>query len=217
MLQICVNGGIKLGEHNLGRLTVKSHNCRANSISKTLYSIQLLDDVMTWKGVTGPFVRGIHRSPGESPTKGQYCGISCFLWCQLAQTLEQTVRLPLIWYTIIFMLRCLDAKWMHDRDLLFTCRKSMVGWNHILPALQQRNWSNPVQWRHNERDGVSYHRRLDCLLNRLFRHRSKKISKLSVTGLGERNSLWPVNPRTKGKYRGKCIHSMMSSWQPPQC
>ena len=34
----------------------------------------------------------------------------------------------------------------------------------------------PLQWCHNERDGVSNHRRLDCLLNRLFRRRSKKIS-----------------------------------------
>ena len=44
------------------------------------------------------------------------------------------------------------------------------------------------QWRHNERDGFSNRRRLDCLLNRLFRRRSKKISKLRVTGLWEGNS-----------------------------
>ena len=44
-----------------------------------------------------------------------------------------------------------------------------------------------LQWRHNERDGVSNHRRLYYLLNRLFRHRSKKPSKLRVTGLCERN------------------------------
>ena len=34
---------------------------------------------------------------------------------------------------------------------------------------------------------VSNHRRLDCLPNRLFRCRSKKISKLRVTGLCEGN------------------------------
>ena len=45
-----------------------------------------------------------------------------------------------------------------------------------------------LQWRHNECDGVSNHRRLDCLLNRLFRRRSKKTSKLRVTGLCEGNS-----------------------------
>ena len=48
--------------------------------------------------------------------------------------------------------------------------------------------TNSLQWRHNEPDGVSNHRRLDCLLNRLFRCRSKKTSKLRVTGLYEGNS-----------------------------
>ena len=46
-----------------------------------------------------------------------------------------------------------------------------------------------LQWRHNYRDGISNHLRLDCLLNRLFRRISKKTSKLRVTGLGEGNSL----------------------------
>ena len=44
------------------------------------------------------------------------------------------------------------------------------------------------QWRHNERDCVSNHRHFDCLLNRLFRRRSKKTSKLRVTGLCGGNS-----------------------------
>ena len=48
--------------------------------------------------------------------------------------------------------------------------------------------SYALQWRYNERHGVSHHRRLDCLLNRLFRRRSKKSSKLHVTDLCERNS-----------------------------
>ena len=42
--------------------------------------------------------------------------------------------------------------------------------------------------RHNERDVVSNHRRPDCLLNRLFRRRSKKISNRRVNGLCEENS-----------------------------
>ena len=46
----------------------------------------------------------------------------------------------------------------------------------------------PLQWRHNERDGTSNHRRRDCLLIRLFRHRSKITSKLRVTGLCAGNS-----------------------------
>ena len=38
-------------------------------------------------------------------------------------------------------------------------------------------------WRHNGRDGVSNHQPHDCLLTSLFRRRSKKTSKLRVTGL----------------------------------
>ena len=46
-----------------------------------------------------------------------------------------------------------------------------------------------LQW-HNKRDGASNHWRLDCLFNRLFRciGRSKKTSKLRVTGPCEENS-----------------------------
>ena len=48
--------------------------------------------------------------------------------------------------------------------------------------------SSTLQWRHNGGDGVSNHRRLDCLLSSLFRRRSKNISKLRVTGLCAGNS-----------------------------
>ena len=45
-----------------------------------------------------------------------------------------------------------------------------------------------LQWRHNERDGVSNHQPRDCLLNRPFRRRSKKTWKPRVTDLCVRNS-----------------------------
>ena len=51
-------------------------------------------------------------------------------------------------------------------------------------------WFEPLptlQWRHNDIDGVSNHQPYDCLLSCLFRHRSKKTSKLCVTGLCEGN------------------------------
>ena len=41
----------------------------------------------------------------------------------------------------------------------------------------------PLQWRHNGCDFVWNHQPRDCLLNRFFRLRSKKTSKLRVTGL----------------------------------
>ena len=45
-----------------------------------------------------------------------------------------------------------------------------------------------LQWRHNACDGVSHHQPYDCLLNRLYKRKSKKTSKLRVTGLCARNS-----------------------------
>ena len=93
-----------------------------------------------------------------------------------------------------------------------------------------------LQWRHNERDGVSNHRCPDCFLNRLLRRRSK----LRVTGLCEGNpstacstvcsgadqrkhqspaSLaftrgihrWPMDSPHKGPVTRKCFH-LMASW-----
>ena len=48
--------------------------------------------------------------------------------------------------------------------------------------------TRPLQWRHNGRGSGSNHQPHDCFLNRLFRHRSKKTSKLRVTGLCAGNS-----------------------------
>ena len=57
--------------------------------------------------------------------------------------------------------------------------------DQILPHASQ---SYALQWRDNERDGVLNHQSHDCLLNRLFSRKSKKTSKLRVTGLCEGNS-----------------------------
>ena len=46
----------------------------------------------------------------------------------------------------------------------------------------------PLQWRHNECDGVSNHQPHDCLRNRLFKRKSKKTSKLRVTSFCAVNS-----------------------------
>ena len=70
-----------------------------------------------------------------------------------------------------------------------------------------------LQWFHNGQDGVSNHQPHDCLLNLLFRRRSKKMSKLHVTGLCAGNS--PVT----GEFQehGKCFHWMMSSCNNAMC
>ena len=63
--------------------------------------------------------------------------------------------------------------------------------DHSEKLRKHRNggWWLTLQWSHNECDGVSNHCHLDCLLGRLFRRRSKKTSKLLVTGLCEGNAL----------------------------
>ena len=55
-----------------------------------------------------------------------------------------------------------------------------------------------LHWRHNDHDGVSNHQPHGCLLKLLFRRRSKKTSKLRVTGLCVGNSPGPVNSPHKG-------------------
>ena len=71
--------------------------------------------------------------------------------------------------------------------------RHVIGCNEWTPKLydelQTKNntsslWMS-IQWHHNEHDGVSNHRRLDGLFNRLFSRISQKTSNLSVTGLSE--------------------------------
>ena len=52
----------------------------------------------------------------------------------------------------------------------------------------QSSDSPTLLWRHNDRGGVSDHQPYDCLLSRLFKRRSKKTSKIRVTGLCVGNS-----------------------------
>ena len=54
----------------------------------------------------------------------------------------------------------------------------------------EKSWiqKSSLRWRHNDHAGVSNHQPHGCLLNRLFRRKSKKTSKLRVTGLCAGNS-----------------------------
>ena len=66
--------------------------------------------------------------------------------------------------------------------LVHSCLQWYI-WNVVT-----HNKVNTLRWRHNGHDSVSNHQPHDCLLNRLFRRRSKKTSKLRVTGLCAGNS-----------------------------
>ena len=62
----------------------------------------------------------------------------------------------------------------------------VMAWCHQATSHYLRQCS--LRWRHNERNSISNHQSHDCLLNRLFTRRSKKTSKLRVTGLCAGNS-----------------------------
>ena len=64
---------------------------------------------------------------------------------------------------------------------------------------------------------VTYHRRLDCLPNRLFRRRSKKTSKLCPPGRCEGILWWLMDALTKGQSRGKCFHLWRHHDETPRC
>ena len=68
------------------------------------------------------------------------------------------------------------------RFVVFCCNLSQL----TLPMSNET-----LLWFHNGRNGVSNHQPHHCLLNRIFRRRSNKTSRLCVTGLCEGNS--PVN------------------------
>ena len=68
----------------------------------------------------------------------------------------------------------------------------------VVVAQQVVDPGHPLQWRHNDHNCVWNHQPRGCLLSRLFRRRSKKTSKLRVTGLCVGNSPGPVNSPHKG-------------------
>ena len=62
--------------------------------------------------------------------------------------------------------------------------QSYMWYSHVTgPPINRQRHGISLRWWHNGRDGVSIHQPHDCLLNRLFRSRSKKTSKLRITGL----------------------------------
>ena len=68
----------------------------------------------------------------------------------------------------------------------------------VIDVIRKRIVEYPLQWRHNDHDGVSNHQPHGCLLKRLYMRWSKKTSKLRVTALCEGNSPGSVNSPHKG-------------------
>ena len=102
----------------------------------------------------------------------------CSINCHASNTI--------VWAGIYFIWRLKGCFKVRNNNFLLTCWYAVGSLTKFYRSLQ---------WRYNELDGASNHRHLDCLPSRLFRRRSKKKSKLRVTGLcGDR---WI--PLTKGQ------------------
>ena len=85
----------------------------------------------------------------------------------------------------------LNQCWPSSLTHICGTRRRWVKWSTKCWLILSQSLIDPsvaLQWRHNGRDSVSNHQPHDCLLNRLFRRRSKKTSKLRVTGLCAGNS-----------------------------
>ena len=71
----------------------------------------------------------------------------------------------------------------------------------VSPPFCPRCWT--FQWRHNERNSVSNHQHLECLLNRLFRRRWMNYESPVSLAFGRGIHRWPVDSPHKGPLRGK--------------
>ena len=84
---------------------------------------------------------------------------------------------------VLVMVCCLQATSHYPSQCCECWSRSVSPYGVTMPS-----YDYILHWRHNGRDGVSNHQPHHCLLNRLFRPRSRKTSKLHVTGLCAGNS-----------------------------
>ena len=149
-------------------------------------------------------VGGTHRWPADSPHKGsvtrkmfpfddaimhvQYISVHQVVLPYVSQPIFSTVSLDRIQhFTTKTSIQLVDI----DRDTISFAWQAA---SSEYATQQDMAWHRHPHNKHycdvimSATYGVSNHRRLDCLLNRLFRRRSKKKSKVCVTGLcSERN------------------------------
>ena len=101
----------------------------------------------------------------------------------LQPTLSNAVSCRKLLYIMINISQHIGLRWLFGNKAVLPERdNSLVTIRRHAIWLDNDQTSSTLQWRHNERDAVSNHQRLDGLLNPLFRRRSKKTSKFHVTG-----------------------------------
>ena len=154
------------------------------------------------------------------------CTCSLFQWCNcfnvnlLGNTLcakcfsgnyHYYASLMSLISTLRFSDNLSTSSWKTNISLSYIINTTSV-FNQAACIQKHRQPGNcPLQWHHNERDGVSYHQPHDCLLNGLFKNRSKKTPKLCVTGICAGNS--PVTGEFPAQ-RASNAESVSIWWRP---
>ena len=110
----------------------------------------------------------------------------------------QWVNFPCWWCQDICKHICLAtwcSSWACWRRLIMLYQHGRAVFWHIIDTQAKATFLcsseiilGTLRWRHNGRDSVSNHHPHDCLLNRVFRRKPKKTSKLRVIGLCAGNS-----------------------------
>ena len=108
----------------------------------------------------------------------------------------KNINIERAWYMVIQMFWKLlrlsrSAREQYECTTFILLTTSRPHGMETLSELLSLRVGNPpvtLQWRHNGHDSVWNHQPHECLLNRLLRRRSKKTSKLRITGLSPVNS-----------------------------
>ena len=132
---------------------------------------------------------GIHRWPVNSPHKGPVTWkMFPFDETIMNRVCEMAAILSRGWKVNV----AADGKIWHLINAIYRIGFCFTSMNNVFHSAmitaEKKSMTNSLRWRHSGRDGVSNHQPHHCLLNRLFRRRSKKTSKLRVTELGVGNS-----------------------------
>ena len=102
------------------------------------------------------------------------------------------IMAPENWSVFVFFMHFAQFILINNGDSVISSSNLpslLIRWSLLIRGSVFPTWGIlSLQWHHNGCDGISNHQPHDCLLNRLFRNRWKKTSKLHVTGLCEGNS-----------------------------
>ena len=94
-------------------------------------------------------------------------------------------------------------------EISYQCIRGIVtSESRRVVLLVSRFYHQTLQWRQNDRDGVSNHQPHGCLLNRLFRRRSKKTSSSASLAF-----VWGIH-RDRWAYTIiiRCIYNIFPHW-----